>query len=81
MIPEAGRGVFAGRYYDKHEFIETSMALPIPINATRYSTQLSNYVFATDNQDFPIFLFGAAMIYNSHANQSVKDTSPPPEEF
>ena len=60
-VPGVGRGIFAGRDFDKNEVIERSPSLSFQ-QFPLYSTQLNNYVYASEHDLYVIASFGSAMV-------------------
>lgn len=63
-IPQAGRGIIAGKDYSLHEGIENAVSLTMK-SSFAMSTALANYVFGVDDPDYSMMLFGPGALYNS----------------
>lgn len=63
-VPAAGRGVFAGRDYEKHEILTHDIPLLIPYKYV-YRTMLSHYVYSLEEeQDQSMILLGISSFFN-----------------
>jgi hypothetical protein len=66
FIPGAVRGIFAGTNYKNQDLIESTPSVLVPTEQAR-GVQLFNYVYGSDDEDYSIAVFGAAMLFN-HRN-------------
>jgi hypothetical protein len=62
-IPNAGRGVFAGKYYESQYSLLSTPSLTVP-NEHLFYTQLGNYVYASEEEGHSLVVFGVAMLFN-----------------
>jgi hypothetical protein len=69
-IPNAGRGVFAGKYFDINDLVDIGPTLLIRSNDCT-DTQLEDYVFGSDHEDYSMVAFGPPSLFNSHPNKSL----------
>jgi hypothetical protein len=69
-IPNAGRGVVAGTFFMKEDFIEECVTLQVP-KPTTYATQLMHYVYGSNHDDYSMVMFGPSSLFNHHANRTV----------
>ena len=71
-IPSAGRGIIAGKFFSKDDFVEEGVTFTVPsVYARRW--QLWNYVYNNDDDDdddddddHSIVACGLSMLYNHH---------------
>jgi len=67
-----GRGVFAGKNYTKEEKIDTMITLTLPFSILWDGEwSLRNYVFAHDEEDECMAVFGSGMLFNHRAAEKV----------
>ncbi len=69
-IPNAGRGVFAGKYFDINDLVELGPTLLIRGDDCA-GTQLEDYIFGSDHDDYSMVVFGPPSLFNSHNNKSL----------
>jgi hypothetical protein len=62
-VPGVGRGVFAGMSYPKGGLLDISPAVSLPLNMT-YNTQLINFIFLSNHDDYAMALLGPDMLLN-----------------
>ena len=67
-----GRGVFAGKNFTKEEKINTMISVTIPYDILwEGDWSLRNYVFAHDEEDICLSVFGVAMLFNHRGAEKV----------
>ena len=70
FIPGAVRGIIAGKNYSDSELVESTPSILVPNEDIR-RFQLFNYVYASNDEDYSIAVFGAAMLFNHHNPKTV----------
>eukprot|EP01041_Mallomonas_annulata_P004474 gene4474-8909_t len=69
-IPGAGRGIFAGRNYEKDETIDTTSSLTL-LRKNGRKWPLNNYVYSSNENKYSMVLFGVPMLFNHHLPKDV----------
>jgi hypothetical protein len=64
-VPGSGRGVVAGTSIGLGSKIESSLSLIIKDETVRDS-QLTNYAYESNDEDYNVLMFGLASLYNHH---------------
>lgn len=72
-IKNAGRGIIAGREYKKNEYVIDEAITMIMSYRFSDRTSLSNYVFASDDELYPMLAYGATTLFNHHSNHTVSN--------
>ena len=65
-----GRGVFAGKTFRKNANVEQSVSILVH-NDLAMNSQLEYFVYASDEENYAVAVLGAAMMFNSLADESV----------
>jgi hypothetical protein len=69
-VPNAGRGIFAGRQIAKEALLEDCISLQVP-RETSLGTQFINYVYGTSSDLYDMIIIGPSSIYNHHNDRNV----------
>eukprot|EP00600_Ochromonadales_sp_CCMP1393_P000208 CAMPEP_0174984696 /NCGR_PEP_ID=MMETSP0004_2-20121128/17882_1 /TAXON_ID=420556 /ORGANISM="Ochromonas sp., Strain CCMP1393" /LENGTH=116 /DNA_ID=CAMNT_0016237167 /DNA_START=89 /DNA_END=435 /DNA_ORIENTATION=+ len=70
-IPDAGRGVVAGRSFEDGERLEVSPTITMSDFSVQNS-QLKQYAFNTEIEGTQMIVFGPGNIYNHHQHRNVE---------
>lgn len=65
-----GRGVFAGRTFQTSDIVDVSSTVTFPLEET-YGTQLINFIFGSNHNDYIMALLGPGMLFNHRFETSV----------
>jgi hypothetical protein len=69
-VPNAGRGIFAGRQISKEALLEDCVSLQVP-RETSVGSQFVNYVYGTTSDLYDMIIIGPSSIYNHHDDRNV----------
>ncbi len=85
LLPNAGRGIFAGHDFDQNDILDPSVAILIPNDVNYYSPQIHNYaVPSIQHPQYSILYLGIASMMNGvnhHHLATVQDMLAPYEEM
>jgi hypothetical protein len=73
-IPNAGRGVFAGRDFQMNDTVDISPTIYIQYEQI-YKSILQDYIFASDHNDFGLLMIGMGSLFNHADNNSLEHFS------
>lgn len=73
-IPNAGRGIFAGKAFKKNETVAVSPTFFIKYIQI-YESVLQDYIFASYHDDFGLIMLGMGSLFNHNDNNSVEHFS------
>lgn len=69
-VPGAGRGVIAGKSFNKGQRIEETITISFK-DSDCAGCQLDNYAYITENEEYSMIKFGAGSLYNHHNIRNV----------
>lgn len=70
LIPEAGRGVFAGRSLPPKTVLDHSVNIPV-LDSDIVDSQLDNYVFSTGIEGYSMLALGLGSLFNHNDSETV----------
>ena len=70
-VPGAGRGIIAGKTFNKGQRIEETITITFK-DSDCAGCQLDNYAYVTDDDEYSMIKFGAGSLYNHHSFKNVE---------
>lgn len=69
LVPGGGRGIFAGRFFEKGDVVDVASTFSIRGSAMR-NWMLQNYVYSTEEEGYSMVVLGIAMLFNHRIPES-----------